>query len=934
MGRNKLAAVIATMAALHAGAVSALGLGEFSLTSSLNQPLDGEIKLLNVGDLSDSQVIIDLASDDDFKRAGVSRDYFLTGIDFEVVIDEQGNGVVKLSTDDRVIEPYLNFLVEVRWPNGRLLREYTVLLDLPTYSQAPAPQVQQAPQSTSAPAAAQVTPTKRSAASSSVPAGARSTLSEGSLDAGSSYRVKQGDTLWRVAAKSRPSNGTVEQTMLGIQRLNPNAFTSGNINNLKAGYVLRLPTQNDIADIPSTTAVDEVAAQNRAWKTDEPVDSSLGAQLDARTNEPAVARTETDSARLSITSGGTTSDGGAGDGEGGAGTEALRNELDAAKEMLDKTDLENDELESRLRDMESKLATMQRLVELKDDQLAALQGVQQEQSEAQSSVVDPSEEPEQASVGEAASDTSATPVAKPVEPAQAADKPKPEPKPAPKPAPESGLFENPLVLGGAAVAILLAIVALLMRRKKSGNNDDALELVEETSDEAVVDTEEELAAEDAVDELEDASVGDFATEMDAESDSVLQTAEDEPEEEAAPVQSETGDAIAEADIYIAYGRYQQAVDLLKTGINQEPGRADLRMKLLEVYIETLDKPGFQEQFVELQGLGDEESVAEVKEMLSSVDGVSDWLEGLSGQQSQMTDAEMDADLIEGDDELDLDLDAPENPTIEADAITSDDELELDLDEDFDGLDTQKTVQFEAVDLEAEAQAEAGAEFELDLDEEISLDDSETITSEDDLELELDLDSDSSDDSELSLDAEEPAKEDEGFDLDLDGDLDLDMDLGELSGDTDLDSLEAEFDTEGASSDAADTTLELDIAEDADDEPELDLELDAASTDSEDTLDLSADMESMDLEAEPEPEPEPEPQAPEAEAVPDESVDVSADDDDFDFLSDTDEVATKLDLARAYIDMGDTEGAKDILDEVLQEGSDEQKSEANGLLERI
>src|SRR5690606_6324594 len=113
----------------------------------------------------------------------------------------------------------------------------------------------------------------------------------------------------------------------------------------------------------------------------------------------------------------------------------------------------------------------------------------------------------------------------------------------------------------------------------------------------------------------------------ADADSAATTpASMEPEKKA--VRSETGDAIAEADIYIAYGRYQQAVDLLTGAIDAEPNRADLRVKLLEVLLEMRNRDAFRQQFMALQSLGDADAVVQVKEMLSSVDGVSDWLNDL------------------------------------------------------------------------------------------------------------------------------------------------------------------------------------------------------------------------------------------------------------------------------------------------------------------
>ncbi len=120
MIRRKLVTAIALAGLLPAGLANAVGLGQVELHSALNQPLEAEIELINVGDLDYSQIFVKLASKEDFDRAGVDREYFLTKINFDVVLDRKtGNNVIRVKTRDRVQEPFLNFVVEARWPNGR-----------------------------------------------------------------------------------------------------------------------------------------------------------------------------------------------------------------------------------------------------------------------------------------------------------------------------------------------------------------------------------------------------------------------------------------------------------------------------------------------------------------------------------------------------------------------------------------------------------------------------------------------------------------------------------------------------------------------------------------------------------------------------------------------------------------------------------------------
>lgn len=237
----------------------ALGLGELTLYSYLNEPFRAEVALLEADAFDDNDVHVDLASDTEFERLGVSRDFFLTNINFQVESDESGRRVV-LTTEAPLREPYLDFVVEARWPDGRLLREYIVLIDLP-----PGPVV----------AARQDMPIEEAAQSdeqamgsgaetASAKAGGYATDAASRPSPGSQYLVTNTDTLWRIASDGAAAGVSVEQTMLEIVAANPAAFQAGNINGLKSGYVLQIPEADDIR-IDLATALDEVALQNEEW---------------------------------------------------------------------------------------------------------------------------------------------------------------------------------------------------------------------------------------------------------------------------------------------------------------------------------------------------------------------------------------------------------------------------------------------------------------------------------------------------------------------------------------------------------------------------------------------------------------------------------------------------------------------------------------------
>lgn len=949
MVRKKLAMAILALSALQANFANALGLGNLSIKSALNQPLNAEIKLLDVGDLDPTQVKIQLATAEDFQRSGVDRDYFLTNLHFTVDMDGHGGGTIHVTTKEPVVEPYLNFVIEARWPSGRLLREFAVLLDPPAFSAskgagAVAPAVAGG-QSSKKAAIQPPTVTTETQPTKTVPEAEMSLPAAGKSG---EYRVQVYDTLSKIAARYKPaSDVSVAQTMLAIQRTNPDAFINNNINLIKSGAVVRLPSAEEARAVSADQAAQDAEEQTHAWRSGAgrsagSSTAATGPQLDASAPEPSKSEGGyREKARLSIAApgGSEKSSAGEGSGAGGKGVEALRNQLTASQEALEKGKRDNHELQSRLDDMERQIATLQRLISLKDDQLTALQA----KSADKPATTKPAEPvaaapaaPVSAPAPTPAAETSAPVAAAATQPAAAPAKPAPvAPKPKPAPAPELSLLEqitsNPLYLGGGAAAILLALVGGVMfkRRKDAEEEEDSGD--DFTLDDgdtfpfAAIDSDDKSIADDTI-------IGDTTQHL---ADHVEPAAATEAPKKA--VRSETGDAIAESDIYIAYGRYQQAVDLLSNAIDAEPTRSDLRVKLLEVYVEMRNRDAFREQFVALQGLGDSGAVAQVKDMLSSVDGVSGWLDGLSGGTSAFAAsaapvAAAAASAFVADKLFD---ETPEEQAVQAAESEGDLDLDLDFDEITESVaDSESSLELEDdIEFPAETAAESDFEFNLDLDADTAASSSQELS-----DLTLDL--------ERTAAPSEPAPNfafanpDEELELDL-GDDDLDEMLGELGGTDELMDLEDYATNAPAAPAPAEPAIEPAPAAF---EPELDLS---------EEFDLSQAGEELDSESPSEidvfgglnqPAPgatdfddsfgEPAPGAePAFESAPVSAPTLDSGD-DFDFLSDSDEVATKLDLARAYIDMGDTDGARDILDEVLQEGTDNQKQEASTLLSRI
>ncbi|AJE15661.1 FimV/HubP family polar landmark protein [Stutzerimonas balearica] len=884
---RNLVLAIAAATALTTEMAHAVGLGEVTLQSSLNQPLVAEIELLDAKNLGPGEVIPGLASVEEFNRAGIDRQYFLTDLKFTPVMRPDGKSVIQVSSNKPVREPYLNFLVEVVWPSGRLLREYTLLLDPPLYSPetvaAVAPQLPIA-----APQPARV-PAPRPAAS----AGTTSAPAVG--QSGEEYRTTADDTLWQVAERAR-RGGTVHQTMLAIQELNPGAFIDGNINRMKSGQVLRLPTAEQIAQRSQSDAIAEVARQNAVWRQGRAGGASAR-QLDAtrRTGAgDAPARSESrDSLRLVAGEAGKATSGS----DSGAASDAaaLRDKLAVTQENLDSSRRENAELNDRLSDLQGQLDKLQKLMQLKDDQLAKLQAqlaTDGQAAEASQPTVAPTSAPESSQSTPASTDKpseakieqSAGQQPAPAKPAQPAKAPKPAaavPAQAPE---EPGLLDqytdNPIllgVLGGSALLLLLVGLMALSRR-------NAMKEAE---------LQESLLASQREDDLglpgnypaEPVDLGAPIADADAAQESVE------------PVSPATADPLAEADIYIAYGRFNQAAELLQAALNDEPQRTDLRLKLMEVYAELGDRDGFARQEAELRDIDAVGSSAQVEQLKFKYPAmaVGAVVAGAAASQTELDSLDLD--------ELQLD-DLPAAPGQDLD-----DAFDLSLD-----------------DLDAELSAQGAGAAELDTSSDLFLEESASADA-----------SSRTDEQELdafSLELPEESAASSSLDEEL-GDFSFDLDdtqrpasdLGEVSEPVTLDDL-----TLSSESETEDFDFGL-VEEEKAPEPlsdAFDLSLDELSFDGDEVAGASSAAEAGDEEMlSPVEE-----QKHESPAAAEEPIAAASDEEDFDFFADTDEATTKLDLARAYIDMGDAEGARDILDEVLAEGNSAQQQEAREMLAKL
>lgn len=543
MARALIAAVAFSIGLLPL-AGHALGLGEIRARSALGQPFVADIPLAidSPDELRDLKVV--LAPPETFARFGLDRAPGLAELRFSV--DPTATPpVIRVSSTRPVSEPFLSLLLEVSWPKGRLLREYTVLLDPPAFDEratpaAAAPPV--APRPVAAPR-----PVERAAPAPAPAAAPREAVGES--QPGGSYTVVRGDTLSGIARELRPDPGvSLNQVMLALYRANPEAFL-GNINRLKAGAVLRLPSRDAMTGLGRGDADAEVSRQMAEWREPGASDAE-GARLQLVPPAPGTVPTGAQAARV--------------------------------------------------RQLEAELAESRRLLELRSRELQSLQqrlGVQPAAPQApEPAAAAPADQPEAAverlpGEGPAESDPATTPAD------QRARRPK-----APTPPVDaagggivdtvSGLVLNQWFLGAAALVLLGAY--LLYRRRTAADDsaryaDDGPQMLSPAmAGGATRRGDEPFLVEEGTGAAASSATGMFAVaDLEAPLERTIST--------EGGMQLDQSDAIAEADFHSAYGLYDQAAEILNRALRAEPDRRDLRLKLLEVYFSWENKAAFLDE---------------------------------------------------------------------------------------------------------------------------------------------------------------------------------------------------------------------------------------------------------------------------------------------------------------------------------------------------
>jgi pilus assembly protein FimV len=612
-------------------AAQAAGLGRLTVLSPLGSPLNAEIEIVSLQSGEEDGLSARLASADAYRQAGIEPSSALRTVRFAIV-KRDGKPVLRVTSTAPVNEPFVDLLVDLEWTGGRLTREYTVLLDppelrgpqaiaaapqnpaiaaapqpaapsaqpLPALEATAKPQASSPAQDSGAPVQDVATPAQSEgapvqdvpppAAAADKPAGKSAAQPARLVDA-NGYDVKRGDTLGAIARANLPAGVSLNQMMIAIYRANPDAFLRENINLVRAGRTLTMPSADELSSVDAQEANRLVQAHRTEWEDYRSRLAAAPTRAETASGRAVTGKIENkpeasapgaaeDQVRLSK----------AEPAKPGASDRAARADDAAARER------ELREAQSRVTDLEKNVADLQKLLEMKNQQLAELEkksaakpAAKAEPAKPEAAKPEPvkpappvvAQAPATAPAAPAPAAGAPTPEAKKAEPAPQAKKAepaKPRPKAAPPPPPSllDEFLDNTVALAGlgAVVVLLLGYGLWSWLRKKAAQakfSDSVLGPGGGTAP----------------------SLNDSRSPASASQASVSQTSGMEAEEV---------DPIAEADVYMAYGRDAQAEEILKEALQKDASRMPVHAKLLEIYAKRNDTRAFEQSALKVKTL--------------------------------------------------------------------------------------------------------------------------------------------------------------------------------------------------------------------------------------------------------------------------------------------------------------------------------------------
>ncbi|SIQ26523.1 pilus assembly protein FimV [Aromatoleum tolulyticum] len=930
------ASLIATAIAMFPLGSNAAGLGSIHVFSGIGQPLRAEVEL-NASNEELQSLSARVAPLEAFRQASLQYTAAISGLRFAV--ERRGSrSVVKITSDRPFNDPFVDLLIELNWASGRLMREYTFLLD-PVPAGAPAPAVGRGAAPVAAPLAAPAASVQRRAPVANQAPVAGQAAGTG----GERHEIRKGDTLHRIAEANRPEGASLDQMLIALFRENPEAFDGNNINRLRTGAIVNVPSDARVREIDPGQARREVQAQSADFAAyrrklagavaARPVaGESAPSRSDAGTIVPKVDEPARPVAGDQVKVSGAPAEPGA--------DKARLARLQALEEELVARDKALEEANSRVAALEANVKQMQELLNLRSESMAQLQqqataapsAAAQEPAAASSA---PAQQPPAAESQQAAPVQEQAPVPAP------APKSAPAPVQAPAAVEEPGfvqsLLGDPAVLagGGGILALLLAYVGIKARQRRRQDEDHGVESVAS-------------AFPPPTNSVFGATGGQSVNTGES---SVLHT--DFSQSGLSAIDTDEGvDPVAEADVYMAYGRDAQAEEILLDALKTDTTRMAIYVKLLEIYAQRKNLKAFENTATDLYSRtggegGDWEKAAEMGRRLdpenplyraSAASGiptagfaagatVAAGLAAATHSGASDTSFAAAGPAVRESPSTEMPVDAGIEALPEVDAGALDFDLDAGLDLGAVAAAEAPMPQLDAVPpAEIAAQPlEAAASFDLDVG---------GITGE---PVETEPVSQPAADPMLATvigQGMDFAAADQALEFDLAPDLDVapvsvsgEVSLNETvisansapaaSGNGSADDLEKtsfdsslldfDFNLDGGANQPAASSPGLDLAG-------IDLNLEATSS-----MPLTPAAEAAEI--------------PDIGDVVGSAGEASAGGlaPDADVVE---EVNTKLELARAYEEMGDTEGARELVQEVLREGSAAQREAAARLAERL
>ena len=585
---HRVAVAAAAVCGLWGSSAMALSLGRITVQSALGEPLRAEVDLLDINAEEAASLQPSVASPESFKAAGLDYNPALSNLQASLRRRSDGRAYIRLSGERVINDPFVDLILETRWSSGRIVRDYTLLFDPPnlrtTAAATPTP-AQISPQPVASPPRPVVSPAPvpstagvkaaSEAARTATPAAARAPMALTAPAGATKVSVKPGDTASRIAAATRPDNVSLDQMLVALLRTNPASFMGDNVNRIKAGTILNIPTPEQAASTPAAQAAQLIVAQSRDFNEfrrklalaapDTPLivtDRIAAGAIEARVEEKKSIAAAPDKLTLSK-----------------AAIEKVTAEDKLAKDRSAKDSAD------RAAEIAKNISDLGKLGNASS--AAATSTAAASANAATATLVGPASAGASAPIGIAASSVKAAPpvVAKP------------------QVGVFDGLLENPLLPAGAGVVVLLAILGFYRsRQRKNDHPADSFMLDKRVRPDTYfavsggqnVDTHHGAAAESSIvsapSQLEGVGVDDV-------------------------------DPVAEADVYLAYGRDLQAEEILKDALRAAPERIAIHQKLLELFAKRRDLKSFQHVAAKAFRLTDSDSLEwqRIRELGLSID---------------------------------------------------------------------------------------------------------------------------------------------------------------------------------------------------------------------------------------------------------------------------------------------------------------------------